>query len=128
MPSRRSPLTAITETVCTIYFDGACPICAREIATYQSWRGGDRIHWVDASHCSEQELGEELERTQALAKLHARDENGVLVSGAAAFVTIWQQLPALKWMTPCLERAWFIRLIDRLYFMFLKIRPWWRKL
>lgn len=112
---------------CTIYFDGACPLCAKEIATYQNWRGGNQIEWIDASSCTEQELGTQLERSQALAKLHARDANGLLVSGAAAFVTLWSQLPALRWLTPLLRQAWMIRFLDSLYLAFLYVRPLWRK-
>nr|WP_315468417.1 DUF393 domain-containing protein [uncultured Undibacterium sp.] len=112
---------------CTIYFDGACPLCAKEIATYQNWRGGNQIEWIDASSCTEQKLGTQLERSQALAKLHARDANGLLVSGAAAFVTLWSQLPALRWLTPLLRQAWMIRFLDNLYLAFLYVRPLWRK-
>jgi predicted DCC family thiol-disulfide oxidoreductase YuxK len=120
-------LGASTAKVCTIYFDGACPLCSKEIATYQTWRGANRIEWIDASRCSDLALGTQLARTQALAKLHARDKNGMLVSGAAAFVMMWQQLPALKWVTPWLSQAWMIRVLDYLYEAFLKIRPLWRK-
>ncbi|MFZ6817417.1 thiol-disulfide oxidoreductase DCC family protein [Undibacterium sp. Ji22W] len=120
-------LHANTAKVCTIYFDGACPLCAKEIATYQNWQGAERIEWIDASRCADIALGTQLERTQALAKLHARDENGMLVSGAAAFVMMWRQLPALKWITPFLGQAWMIRALDYLYEGFLKIRPLWRK-
>lgn len=112
---------------CTIYFDGACPLCSKEIATYQSWKGGDRIEWIDVSRCSEQALGTQLEREQALSRLHARDENGTLVSGAAAFLVMWRQLSVLKWITPWLGQAWMIRVLDYAYDIFLKLRPLWRK-
>nr|WP_315486753.1 DUF393 domain-containing protein [uncultured Undibacterium sp.] len=125
--STSTSASASTAKVCTIYFDGACPLCSKEIATYQTWRGANRIEWIDASRCSELALGAELERTQALVKLHARDENGMLVSGAAAFVMMWRQLPALKWITPCFGHASVIHALDYLYEGFLKIRPLWRK-
>lgn len=111
----------------TIYFVCACPLCTKEIATYQNWHGAERIEWVNASQCAQQNLGTELERTQALAKLHARQENGMLVSGAAAFAIMWRQLPALKWITIFLAHAWTIRLIDYLCVAFLRIRPLRRK-
>ena len=114
-------------SICTIYFDGGCPVCSREIATYQSWRGADKIKWVDASRCAEEDFGTELDRTQALNKLHARDESGMLVSGAAAFIVMWRQLPALKWITPALERPWMISILDAMYHLFLRYRPRWRK-
>ena len=114
-------------SVCTIYFDGACPLCSKEIATYQSWRGADKIQWIDVSRCAEENLGTHLDRTQALRELHARDENGMLVSGAAAFILMWRQLPALKWITPYLERPRMLAILDAMYRVFLKCRALWRK-
>ena len=44
-------------TTCTVYFDGACPVCRGEIAHYRRQRGSESIAWVDASNCDEAELG-----------------------------------------------------------------------
>lgn len=126
MSQARSTSLMNNSTLCTIYFDGACPLCSKEIATYQTWRGAERIEWIDVSRCSEQDLGPELERKQALIRLHARDENGVLVSGAAAFLVMWRQLSVLKWLTPYLERPWMLSLLERCYAIFLKFRRLWR--
>ncbi len=112
---------------CIIYFDGGCPLCAKEIATYQKWRGADRIEWVDASKCEDEELGGQLDRSQALAKLHVRQLDGTLVSGSAAFVALWQNFPALNWLTRFLNNALMIRFLDQFYAFFLHIRPIWRK-
>ena len=70
----------------TVYFDGACPLCSREIATYRRMDGADRLRWVDITKVPAQELGGDLTREQALARFHVRDEQGRLVSGAAGFV------------------------------------------
>lgn len=112
---------------CIIYFDGGCPLCAKEIATYQKWRGADRIEWIDASKCTEEELGDQLDRSQALAKLHVRQSDGTLVSGSAAFVALWQNLNALNWFTRFLNNALMIRCLDFFYALFLQIRPIWRR-
>ena len=39
----------------------------------------------------------DLSRQQALARFHVRRADGRLVSGAAAFVSLWQQLPRWRW-------------------------------
>lgn len=112
---------------CTVYFDGACPVCSKEIATYQRLKGGESINWVDASTCHEQELGKALDRPSALARLHVRDANGNLVDGAAAFVEIWKHLPSLAWLTPIASNGLVIRLLNSIYTGFLRVRPLWRK-
>lgn len=112
---------------CTVYFDGGCALCAKEIATYQQWRGADQITWVDASQCPQAELGTQLNRDAAMARLHVRDAQGELIGGAAAFVEIWKHLPALAWLTPLLATRPMLLLLDVLYAGFLKIRPLWRR-
>ncbi|MBC3863174.1 DUF393 domain-containing protein [Undibacterium jejuense] len=112
---------------CTVYFDGACPICSKEIATYQKLKGGEQIKWIDASVCNEQELGTTLDRPAALARLHVRDASGNLVHGAAAFVEMWKHLPALSWITPLLSNRFALSILDLLYNFFLRVRPLWRK-
>jgi ubiquinone biosynthesis monooxygenase Coq7 len=119
--------TQIQEKRCTVYFDGACPLCSKEIATYQQWRGAESIVWIDASACPEYELGSELKRDAALARLHVRNAAGELEQGAAAFIELWKHFPAMAWLTACLSQPVTIKLLDALYRLFLKIRPLWRK-
>jgi ubiquinone biosynthesis monooxygenase Coq7 len=114
-------------TSCTVYFDGACPLCSKEIASYQKLRGAERVNWVDASKCAEHEFGPQLRRADALARLHLRDANGDLVSGAAAFIAMWSQFPALAKIAALLNKRVFIRSLDVIYQLFLRVRPLWRR-
>ncbi|TDK64423.1 thiol-disulfide oxidoreductase DCC family protein [Sapientia aquatica] len=119
--------TSTPQKNCTVYFDGACPLCTKEIATYKTWQGAEQIEWVDASSCPEQELGVELDRSSALARMHVRDAEGNLIQGAAAFVELWAHLPAMAWLTPVLSNSFMIKILDVMYALFLRIRPLWRK-
>lgn len=109
-----------------VYFDGGCPLCSKEIATYRASRGADQLRWVDAQACDEAALGPALDREAALARLHVRLPDGTLLSGAAAFVAIWQKLPAFRLL------AWLGRVPGALLVMeagyraFLRLRPLWR--
>ena len=42
-----------TSAAVTVFYDGACPLCATEIGFYQRRRGAERVAWVDASACSD---------------------------------------------------------------------------
>ncbi len=111
---------------CTVYYDGACPVCRREIAHYQSRRGASAIVWVDAASCDERELGPGLDRRVALRRFHVREADGTLASGAAAFVAIWRRLPAFAWLAPLAASRPMLALLDAGYALFLRIRRSWR--
>jgi predicted DCC family thiol-disulfide oxidoreductase YuxK len=111
---------------CTVYFDGLCPVCSREISTYRQLRGGKNIDWVDAARCEETALGGGLDRASAMRRLYVRCSDGTLVSGAAAFVEIWKQLPAFAWLARLCANRPTLRALDKLYDGFLHLRRYWR--
>lgn len=113
----------------TVYFDGACPVCRREIAVYQRGAGAKAVCWVDASACPPDALGQDLPRDQALARLHLRQADGRLVQGAAAFLAMWAALPQhprLARLARALDRPAVVRLLDLAYTAFLRLRRLWR--
>jgi predicted DCC family thiol-disulfide oxidoreductase YuxK len=113
--------------ICTVYFDGACPLCRREIAHYQRQPGGQNIAWIDASLCDERSLGDDLDRSQALGRLHARHADGTLVSGAAAFAAIWARLPAYAVLGRLAAYRPVLWTMEVGYRGFLRARRLWRK-
>lgn len=121
MPSE-SPLPAAP----CVYFDGACPLCRAEIATYQRAEGGDGLRWVDAHGAAAPELGPGLDRRAALARLHVRRGDGTLVQGAAAFVEIWQALPRWRPLARLARLPGVLPLLEIGYRGFLRLRPLWR--
>ena len=81
-PDRARINVSPNQSSCTVYFDGMCPVCIREISTYRRLRGADAIHWVDASRCDATQLSVGLDRAHALQRLHVQGANGALLSGA----------------------------------------------
>ncbi|MGZ8273613.1 MAG: demethoxyubiquinone hydroxylase family protein [Burkholderiaceae bacterium] len=112
---------------CVVYFDGACPLCRREIAHYRGQEGAAAIVWVDAASCESADLGVNLARNAALARLHARRADGSLVSGVAAFVMIWSRLPAYRWLAPFVSSRPVLSVLEVGYSAFLRLRPLWRR-
>jgi predicted DCC family thiol-disulfide oxidoreductase YuxK len=109
-----------------LYFDGGCPVCAREIALYQRQTGADSIDWVDVSQCSANELGKDLPKHTALSQLHFRTADGQLIGGAAAFVRMWQTLPRWRWFGRLFDSNLGLRLLNGAYQIFLRARSLWR--
>ena len=63
-----------------------------------------------------------LDRADLLARFHAR-EDGVLVSGAAAFAAMWRQIPMLRPLGLAARSPLVLRLLERAYRVFLRVRP-----
>lgn len=110
-----------------VYYDGGCPVCAREIGFYRRRRGADRIRWVNLAQCADSELGADLSRERAQARLHARRADGKLVSGAQAFAALWQALPAFRLIGRVAALPGLVHGLEWGYRGFLRVRPLWRR-
>ncbi|MDB5543336.1 MAG: hypothetical protein JWO64_485 [Hyphomicrobiales bacterium] len=106
----------------TIYFDGACPLCAVEIAHYQRQVGANQLCFLDISRDGA-DPGEGLTREAALARFHVRAQDGALLSGAAAFVSVWQDLPKWRWAARIARLPGVLPLLELGYRAFLPLRP-----
>jgi predicted DCC family thiol-disulfide oxidoreductase YuxK len=110
-----------TEHTLTVYFDGSCPLCLREIALYQRLPADCPIHWVDVSVAAA--CGEGLCHQDAMRRFHVRDGQGRLYSGAAAFSRLWRCFAGwrwLGWLTAVPPASW---LAEGAYRLFLPLRP-----
>jgi predicted DCC family thiol-disulfide oxidoreductase YuxK len=107
------------------FYDGACPLCRREIAAYRGARGLEDVVWRDVSDpaCAP----EGLDRDAALARFHVRRRDGRLVAGAAAFLAVWRRNPRLAPLARALDRRPFLGALDLAYAGFLRLRPLWRR-
>lgn len=116
-------MTTETQPPLTVYYDGACPVCRREIGFYQKRTGGDVSYCdVAAGVCPAPDLG----REEALKRFHVRLSDGSLVSGAAAFLALWGQTPGFRAPAKLLSPRPVVALLDLFYVGFLKIRRLWR--
>jgi len=81
-----------------VLFDGACPLCRREIANYRRLDRAARLHWVDATRETDTLAGFGLSLERAMAELHVLDAAGRWQRGIDAFLVIWIHLPAYRWL------------------------------
>jgi predicted DCC family thiol-disulfide oxidoreductase YuxK len=110
----------------TVYYDGGCPVCSREVGFYQGRDVSDSFAWVDVARADEAALGQGLSRNEALARMHVRRADGTIVSGAAAFAEIWRGIPGLRWLGRMLAVPPFGALAELGYRLFLRARKLWR--
>ncbi|MEM6438470.1 MAG: DUF393 domain-containing protein [Pseudomonadota bacterium] len=109
---------------CEVFYDGACPLCRREIATYRKMDGMDAIDWRNVA--ADEFAAPDLDRDAALKRFHVRLESGEIVSGARAFLAVWRRSPRLGPIARLLDRRPLVDVLELGYRGFLKIRPLWR--
>lgn len=107
-----------------VFYDGACPLCRREIATYRGLRGLERVVWRDVA--DEDVTVPDLDREAALARFHVRRADGRIVDGADAFLSVWRRSFRLRPIAVALDRAPFRSALELGYRVFLRVRPIWR--
>ena len=105
----------------TVWHDGACPLCQREIALMRRLDRRGAITFVDASAPGAAAL---CPRDPAvlLERFHA-EENGQLLSGAAAFAAMWRAIPLLRPFGLAARHLLILRGLEALYVRFLRLRP-----
>lgn len=106
----------------TVWFDGACPLCVREIAVMRRLDRHGALDLIDvadndgAGACP-------IDRAALLARFHAREGDGPLLSGAAAFAAMWRAIPLLRPLGLLARNRLVLALLERLYLRFLRVRP-----
>lgn len=121
MSAPQAPAAAPGCDALTVMFDGACPLCRREVGVYQALDSLEPVAWLDVSQAS---LNlPPAERARYLARFHVRDRNGQLLSGAAAFVALWQTMPGWRWLGRFGALPGITPLLESFYRGFLQVRP-----
>jgi predicted DCC family thiol-disulfide oxidoreductase YuxK len=115
----------------TVLYDGACPLCRREIGIYRGLRPNTPVCFADVSDPASQ-LPSGATREQLLARFHVRGSDGQLLSGAQAFLALWAALPGWRWLALAGRLPGAGWAMERLYRFFLRGRPalqrWARRL
>ena len=112
----------------TVFYDGACPLCRREIAIYRSLDGAETIDWVNVAQCNDNTFPSNMSREDLLGRFHIQMADQSVKSGAEAFVEIWHHLPAFRFLSKIAHIPGAIPVIEFAYLGFLKLRPTIQKL
>jgi len=109
----------------TVLYDGACPLCRREIAVYrdlQPLQPDSPVCFADISSAAVP-LPAGTSREQLLARFHVQGRDGQLLSGAQAFLALWAALPGWRWLALAGRIPGVAWVMERMYRLFLRWRP-----
>ncbi len=104
----------------TVYYDGDCPVCSREVSIYRRLDRAGRIRWQNLAV----DLDDSLDVEAAFRLLHVRDSDGAMHIGFAAHLVMWQSLPGfhlLAWTLRCCRPGHEIA--ERIYLWLTARRP-----
>ena len=121
-------MQAIEQNQCatlTVLYDGACPLCRREIGVYQGLQPhepGQSLKFLDISQ-PDSALPAGGVRSAYLARFHVQRPDGQVLSGAAAFVALWATLPGWRYLALVARLPGVTPLLELIYRGFLLVRP-----
>lgn len=107
----------------TVFFDGLCPLCSREIEHYRRQPGAESISFVDITASSFDPVQAGVNPRRVHEVLHVRDAQGRISTGVDAFVEIWRVLPRYEWAARWAGRAPIKAVLSAGYAVFAKLRP-----
>lgn len=119
------PTSADPRAAATVFYDGGCPVCRREIGWYRGMRGGDKIAWRDISDPAAP-IPPGHDRAAMLGRFTVLRRDGSPATGAAGFSALWRALGPTRPLGRLTDRHPFRAAGEMLYRLFLRLRPLWR--
>lgn len=80
----------------TVFYDGKCSLCSKEIRYYRKIAPPNIFDWQDIMQSSDALKKEGILLSEGLKLLHAKDKEGRIHIGVDAFILIWKQLKGWK--------------------------------
>lgn len=106
----------------SVFYDGKCGLCAREIAFFRKRRAKTSIVWHDIARNPECLEGRGISQSEALMFMRVEDSDGRLYSGVDAFIVMWGQFRGWALLARLLALPGVYRLASHAYCTFARRR------
>lgn len=107
----------------TVYYDGSCPLCLREVSHYQRLKPVSTVQWIDVSKPYLAVAHIAPSRRDALKRFHVRDATSRMHSGAMAFAVLWKQYRWWRVLGTLVAMPIVRHVAEGVYRLFLLVRP-----
>ena len=109
----------------TIFYDGLCQLCSREIAMFQHRVRDGSLAYADISVPGFNAASFGIDPARANKHMHVRnEETGEMLVGVDALLAMWECVPGFRWLA---KFTWLpgIRQLSTVgYILFAWVRPW----
>ncbi len=108
----------------TVYYDELCVLCAKEIHHYQKQTGSENINFVDITAKNFDAKNEGVDPFLVHKNMHAKKNDGEILTKINAFIAIWEILPKYHWLAKLSKKSAIKKLMDAGYYIFAEVRPY----
>jgi len=108
--------------VITVFYDGKCGMCSREIEFFKRRQPRNSIAFCDIARDPDALAGRKITQAEALMIMHVEDENGKIHLGVDAFALMWRQYPGWSLLAKLVSAPVFYPVSTYLYRVFAKRR------
>ena len=81
-----------SKNMITVFFDGKCGLCSKEINYYRKIAPDGIFIWQDITKSADDLKANGISLSQGLKLLHTKDIDGKFYVGVDSFILIWKQL------------------------------------
>ena len=81
-----------SKNMITVFFDGKCGLCSKEINYYRKIAPDGIFIWQDITKFADDLKANGISLSEGLKLLHTKDIDGKFYVGVDAFILIWKQL------------------------------------
>ena len=82
----------------SVFFDGKCNLCSKEINYYQRIAPKNTFNWVDITKTPDELDKFEIKLSDGLRLMHVADSRGNIFTGVDAFIIMWKQIKYWKFL------------------------------
>ena len=111
----------------TVYYDGQCPLCSREIEHYRALVRGASVLFVDLTQPGFDPVRERVDPDQADKILHVKVGEKVR-TGLDAVITLWEAIPAYGWLGRIARLPILYSFFNAGYRVFAHFRPYLQRI
>ena len=106
----------------TVFYDGKCGLCSKEINHYKKIAPQGIFNWQDITECDKELKQAGVSYSQGLKLLHSVDRHGQVHVGVDSFILIWNQLSKWNILAKIVALSPIRQIVDFAYRKFAQIR------
>jgi predicted DCC family thiol-disulfide oxidoreductase YuxK len=108
----------------TLFYDGLCPLCSREVAHYRRRAAGDpSVSFIDITDPAFDPAAHGLDRERIHRVMHVKAGDEML-TGLDAFIALWGRIRGWGWLARFAGLPGVYTLMKLGYGLFARVRPW----